>query len=81
VYTARAEKGDDVEGVFLESGLDVLPASIVEDALLLQSNVDEGGTLGDDLTGTERVVTNLLYIFRRFRGNPCQSVDVLMRFS
>ena len=48
-----------MEGVLLESGLDILPASVVEDALLLKSDVDKGGTLGDDLTSTERVVANL----------------------
>lgn len=67
VNAARAEEGDDVEGVVLKGGLDVLPAGVIEDAPLFQSDVNEGGTLGDNLTSTERVVPNLLkYVaFRR----------------
>lgn len=64
---ARAEEGNEVEGIVLKGGLDVLPAGIIEDAPLFQSDVDEEGTLGDNLTSTERVVSNLLkYVaFRR----------------
>ena len=57
---ARAEKGDDVEGVLFEGGLDVLPAGVVEHAPRLQGDVDKGGTLGDNLTSAKRVVANLL---------------------
>lgn len=48
-----------MEGVVLERGLNVLPARIVEDALLLDRYVDQGSALCDDLPGAKCVVANL----------------------
>ena len=42
-----------------ERGLDVLPAGVVEDRLLLDGDVDEGRALLDYLSGAEGVVTDL----------------------
>ena len=59
VHTARAQQSDDVQSVRLESGFDVLPASVLEDGFLFEGNINEGCTLSDDLSGTERVVADL----------------------
>jgi hypothetical protein len=59
VHATRAEQGDEVHCVGLKRRLDVLPASVVEDRLILDGDVDKGCSLRDNLTGAESVVTNL----------------------
>ena len=59
VHATGAEQGDDVQRIGRERGLDVLPAGVVEDGLLLDGDVDQGCTLRDNLSRAEGVVTDL----------------------